>query len=225
MGSPLHEVPAVPPPPASFLPYRDTGLFAVTNLDNQSFGFSPGTDLVPGVNEGGLRIWECTKDLINYLRAHREAVEGKRVLELGCGHGLPGIVCIALGAREVVFQDYNEEVLRRVTMANVHKNLGSLSGTRYVSGPWDDYSPLYPVDLIITSETVYNPANYPALLLAMRTSLAGECILACKTYYFGVGGGTEIFAQAASAQGFRYAVEAHFEDGKSTLRDILRLWL
>lgn len=32
-----------------------------------------------------------------------------RVLELGCGHGLPGLLCLLAGA-EVHFQDYNGEV-------------------------------------------------------------------------------------------------------------------
>ncbi len=32
------------------------------------------------------------------------------VLELGCGHGLPGIVAMSRGCSQAVFTDYNEDV-------------------------------------------------------------------------------------------------------------------
>jgi hypothetical protein len=45
------------------------------------------SDLVSGVYEGGLKVWECSIDICNYLckPEHREFLKGKRVLELGCG--------------------------------------------------------------------------------------------------------------------------------------------
>ena len=39
---------------------------------------------------------------------------GKTVLELGCGHGLPGITSIVKGAEHVIFLDFNEEVIKYV---------------------------------------------------------------------------------------------------------------
>ena len=38
-------------------------------------------------------------------------IAGKRVLELGCGQGLPGIMAMKAGASHVVFADFNDEVL------------------------------------------------------------------------------------------------------------------
>lgn len=195
----------------------------VTRLANADFGFPANSDLTPGVNEGGLRVWECTWDLMRYLAARKEILSGKRVLELGCGHGLAGICCKQWGAREVIFQDYNDSVLQRVTMANVAQNLNSFSGTSFLSGPWADYSSLAPVDIVITSETIYNPASYPSLLQAITSCLRGDCFLACKRYYFGVGGGTELFLQSASAAGIVAAVETEVADGRSSVRDIVKL--
>ena len=43
------------------------------------------SDLVPGIYEGGLKIWECAVDLARLLE--REDIDGKCVLELGCGAG------------------------------------------------------------------------------------------------------------------------------------------
>ena len=42
-------------------------------------------DVTDLVYEGGLKIWECAVDLARHVE--REHVEGKCVLELGCGAG------------------------------------------------------------------------------------------------------------------------------------------
>ena len=47
------------------------------------------TDLVSGVYEGGLKVSECSIDLCRYLQENAISIRG-HVLELGCGHGLPG---------------------------------------------------------------------------------------------------------------------------------------
>ena len=60
---------------------------------------SASTDLVPGVYEGGLKIWECSEDLVHWLDHTRAGkLDGLKVLELGCGAGLPGIYCFKEGA-------------------------------------------------------------------------------------------------------------------------------
>ncbi|XP_078078861.1 histidine protein methyltransferase 1 homolog [Mustelus asterias] len=75
------------------------------------------SDLVPGVYEGGLKIWECTFDLAAYLSA--VPLAGRRVLDLGCGAGLLGIFALRKGAAEVHFQDYNGAVIEGLTLPNV----------------------------------------------------------------------------------------------------------
>ncbi|XP_038722361.1 histidine protein methyltransferase 1 homolog [Tripterygium wilfordii] len=87
----------------------------------------PNSDLVPGVYEGGLKLWEGSLDLVKVL--HKEvqlgnlSFSGKRVLELGCGHGLPGIFACLAGAAAIHFQDFNAEVLRCLTIPNLNANL------------------------------------------------------------------------------------------------------
>ncbi|RKO90084.1 hypothetical protein BDK51DRAFT_35156, partial [Blyttiomyces helicus] len=42
------------------------------------------TDLIEGVYEGGLKTWECSIDLVNFLAVFDERdLQGKRVIELG----------------------------------------------------------------------------------------------------------------------------------------------
>ncbi|XP_036402968.1 histidine protein methyltransferase 1 homolog isoform X1 [Megalops cyprinoides] len=80
------------------------------------------TDLISGVYEGGLKIWECTYDLLEYLESEGEVFSGKTVLDLGCGAGLLGILALKRGAHEVHFQDYNSTVIERLTVPNVLLN-------------------------------------------------------------------------------------------------------
>ena len=55
---------------------------------------------------GGLKIWECTQDLANYILKQGMKFHSKRVLDLGCGSGILGILAMQLGAATVHFQDY-----------------------------------------------------------------------------------------------------------------------
>lgn len=80
------------------------------------------SDLIPGVYGGGLKIWECTIDLITYLGNIPEYLLPSKdchVLELGCGHGFPGIAAMQMGYRNITFLDLNLEVVSDVTWPNI----------------------------------------------------------------------------------------------------------
>eukprot|EP00267_Zea_mays_P033895 XP_008668398.1 uncharacterized protein LOC100383278 isoform X1 [Zea mays] len=112
------------------------------------------SDLVPGKYEGGLKLWEGSLDLVKALNSDIKEdkfhLEGKRVLELGCGHGLPGIFAGLKGADLIHFQDFNAEVLRCLTIPNVKVNLfkDSPEGTctcpivGFFAGDWSEMDKL-----------------------------------------------------------------------------------
>ncbi|KAJ3767942.1 hypothetical protein FB446DRAFT_792716 [Lentinula raphanica] len=90
------------------------------------------SDLVPGVYEGGLKTWECSLDLVNYLHSSLkdEDIASKRILELGCGTGVPSLYLLrriflrpppdpTSPKTTIHFQDYNTSVLELVTFPNV----------------------------------------------------------------------------------------------------------
>eukprot|EP00536_Pseudo-nitzschia_multiseries_P013852 jgi/Psemu1/36680/gm1.36680_g len=174
------------------------------------------TDLVPGVYEGGLKVWECSLDMCRYFLSHDINIEG-HVLELGCGHGLPGIFllkqAIARSERSrnaiecfVTFSDYNEFVIRDVTIPNVVINARDAysNRTNSVGGPeniehWlrqhtafgagDWFDGLY--DCILASETTYSEtsAKETAELLSRHLKPGkGVAFISTKRYYFGVAG-------------------------------------
>lgn len=139
------------------------------------------SDLEPGKYEGGFKLWECAVDLATHLcneynleklitsktDPNHELV-GKRVLELGCGHGLPGIVPLLAGA-DVHFQDFNQEVLTALTSQNVTANRKRLPksrrpvSARYFGGDWGSLGTLMAsenlggsYDMILSAETIYS---------------------------------------------------------------------
>ncbi|KAJ3681132.1 hypothetical protein LUZ60_015621 [Juncus effusus] len=84
-------------------------------------------DTASSKGEGILKSWESSVDLINVLKNEiRDGLlsfRGKRILELGCGYGLPGIFACIKGASTVHFQDPNAETIRCKTIPNVSANL------------------------------------------------------------------------------------------------------
>ncbi|KAI0824883.1 hypothetical protein BC628DRAFT_1410654 [Trametes gibbosa] len=91
------------------------------------------SDLVPGVYEGGLKTWECSLDLVECLDSIHGAdlassLANKRVVELGCGTAIPSLYLLhSVFSGEpspqndvhIHLQDYNELVLRLVTLPNI----------------------------------------------------------------------------------------------------------
>uniref|UniRef100_A0A4W5JVZ8 protein-histidine N-methyltransferase n=1 Tax=Hucho hucho TaxID=62062 RepID=A0A4W5JVZ8_9TELE len=80
------------------------------------------SDLISGVYEGGLKVWECTYDLLELLERDGETFGGKIVLDLGCGAGLLGLLALKRGASQVHFQDYNSTVIEQLTLPNALLN-------------------------------------------------------------------------------------------------------
>lgn len=78
-----------------------------------------------------------------------------------------------------------------------------MSKCRFFSGEWTEFSqlllngnkPFSKYDLILTSETIYNPDYYSALhdTISKLLDKNGRVYLASKAHYFGVGGGVHIF--------------------------------
>jgi len=165
------------------------------------------SDLVTGKYEGGMKIWECCLDLVQYLHEEKFNFSGKRVLELGCGAGLPGLYAAKFGA-EVWFNDYNEDVLNEITIPNLLLNTPETTDQirhRFFSGDWRSFetnilkkelnSEEMKFDTILTSETIYNQDNQEKLVSIFKNYLKkdGEVLVSGKTFYFGVGGGMRQF--------------------------------
>lgn len=208
------------------------------------------SDLVPGKYEGGLKLWEGSLDLVKTLRSEHEAnrlsIAGKRVLELGCGHGLPGIFACLKGAAAVHFQDFNAEVLQCLTIPNVNANLLQTceAEIRYFAGDWGEVHQLLShsntdkscsseldksggYDIILMAETVYSISALPNLYQLIKKCMShpgGVVYMAAKKHYFGVGGGSRRFLSLVEKDGFlKASLVAEVADGSSNVREVWKL--
>merc|ERR1712029_748347 len=196
------------------------------------------TDLIPGVYEGGLKVWECTEDLLRHIKAEsRLSVEAgghsfSRVLDLGCGAGLLGIAAAkTFASKHLVFQDYNDKVIQAVTMPNFRANFSEECGLEamFVSGPWATLTNSLAnhrgsFDLILTSETIYNTDHYDHLMEVFDNCLTANGVvwLAAKVHYFEVGGGIRQFEASLEKAGkFEFRTVAKIDDGVK--REILEI--
>ena len=172
-------------------------------------------DIIPMAYEGGLKTWECSLDLVRYLHTSLPPSHNSiNVLELGCGSALPSIYLMKAGhANRATFQDYNESVLQTVTIPNLISNLQNppdMSNIAFIHGDWHGIpgSDVLkgPFDLILSSETIYNPSSYSPLCQIIHDSLSpdGMTLIAAKEYYFGgdLGGCMSDFEGTARSFGF-----------------------
>ena len=74
-----------------------------------------------------IKIWEASLVLAEYL-AGMEAEEGKRLLEIGCGIGVVGIVASSFG-HHLTMTEYNQDALN-FARANALLNEASSLETR-----------------------------------------------------------------------------------------------
>ena len=102
------------------------------------------------------RLWPSSLLLCSWLALNRSSISGRRVLDLGSGSGICGLLAARLGAEYVVLQDVPGEgetgrVQRELFEAN------GLSAYGQLGMWWGDIppDPIGPIDLIISSDTFY----------------------------------------------------------------------
>ncbi|ORY93431.1 hypothetical protein BCR43DRAFT_496925 [Syncephalastrum racemosum] len=103
---------------------QDTLSEADENQVLEMLDLNSNSDLVRGVYEGGFKTWECSIDLVQFLsQLPRDQITEKRVLELGCGSSLPSLYLLQPELENHVdVQDYNEHVIRYITIPNILLN-------------------------------------------------------------------------------------------------------
>lgn len=80
-------------------------------------------------------------------------------------------------------------------------------------------------DILLTCDTIYSISTLPALIHVIAALLApnGVAFVAAKRFYFGVGGSTAEFLKQLKASDLIGESVMLFEDGKSNVREVLRV--
>lgn len=124
----------------------------------------------------GLMLWASALGLAERLGRDPAEVTGRRVLEIGAGVGLAGIVARWLGA-EVTQTDYQEEAL---TLCRVNAARNGVSGIRHTLGDWRDWpAALTGFDQVIGSDVLYERSLHGTLaaLLPRLVAPGGSVLL------------------------------------------------
>jgi predicted nicotinamide N-methyase len=133
-------------------------------------------------------LWPAARGLAEHLWRHRSELAGARVIELGCGLGLPAILAAKLGAA-VTATDFHPETgewlrhnaaLNGVTLEyrlldwNSFLDEGRRHATCDTRVPPPTYQPnsLQSSSLIVGSDLVYERRHIPALVCAIDALVA-----------------------------------------------------
>jgi len=122
----------------------------------------------------GIVLWPAAIALAHEVASR--ALAGLRVLELGAGTGLPGIVAAAVGAR--VVQTDRQKLALHVCKQNAERNGATAIEHRLADWTaWDDAAPY---DLILGSDILYAAPLHPHLRHIFDANLApgGTVLLA-----------------------------------------------
>ncbi|XP_074871040.1 histone-arginine methyltransferase METTL23 isoform X2 [Carettochelys insculpta] len=110
----------------------------------------------------GMYVWPCAVVLAQYLWFHRRMLPGKRILEIGAGVSLPGIVAAKCGA-EVILSD-TEELPQCLENCERSCRINNLLGVHIIGLTWGQVSPnllsLPEVDVILASDVFFEPGDF-----------------------------------------------------------------
>ncbi len=114
------------------------------------------------------KIWPAAIAMSNFLKSEPHWVEGKRVVEIGAGIGLPSFM-IANQALEIIISDHAPEA---VTL--IEKNIQhlALQNTKAMCLDWNDFPDNIYGDTILLSDINYAPAQFEALIQLIKKFLA-----------------------------------------------------
>lgn len=130
----------------------------------------------------GVMLWPASIALAHDVLARADQLSGKRVLELGAGTGMPGIVAAALGAH--VLQIDRSEVALHVCAMNKERNRAAHVDIR--EAEWETFHSDTPFDLILGADVLY------------ATTMHDRLRAICDAYL--APGGTVLFSDPLRAQ-------------------------
>jgi methyltransferase-like protein 23 len=122
----------------------------------------------------GVALWPAAIALAHEIASRDDMGHGARVLELGAGTGLPGIVAATLGA--AVVQTDRHELALALCRRNGERN--AVTSIEYRLADWTSWTDSQPYACILGSDILYAERLHPDLRRIFDRNLApGGCLL------------------------------------------------
>lgn len=108
--------------------------------------------------EYGLYVWPCSVVLAEYIWQNRQRFVGSRVIELGAGTALPGVVAAKVGASVVLTDREDQPQMQRLTW-----------------GQWNDkaFALRHPGQVVLGADVLYASKDFDDLLATVKFLLLG----------------------------------------------------
>ncbi|KAF7845967.1 hypothetical protein BT93_L5777 [Corymbia citriodora subsp. variegata] len=131
----------------------------------------------------GHLLWNAGQVVAKYVEVNSvELVQGKSVLELGAGAGLPSLVCALYGAKVVVVTDYPENDLISNLRHNIETASDAVPKTNIEAEGFlwgnptdvlmtDERGTKDGFDLLILADILFNHSEHEKLLSTVRSTL------------------------------------------------------
>ncbi len=113
------------------------------------------------------RIWPSAIALSDFLKTETHWIEGKRVLELGAGIGLPSFM-MAGYASEMIISDHAQEA---VTLIQKNIRHSGLQHVKAMQLDWNDFPDHIQADTLLLSDINYADDQFEPLLQLIRKFL------------------------------------------------------
>ena len=129
----------------------------------------------PGEGSLALRLWRSAYTLSEHVLRRRFAdVHGRRVLELGCGLGLPGLACAAAGASSVCLTDLSAESVELARRNATRNGFEAQVSAHTLDWGAPDESPvgaLPPFEVVIAADVCYEMEHSESLARVLARML------------------------------------------------------
>jgi predicted nicotinamide N-methyase len=161
----------------------------LANILDQFIFYIPDPDQVKPVYENQLikdpatafpfwaKIWASSLALSSYLEKELQLVEGKKVLEIGAGIGLPSLT-VAHVAESMIISDHAPEAVK--LMEKNIEYLG-LSNAKALCLDWNHFPDEIKADVVLLSDINYAPEQFEALLKLINRFLEEGSVIIITT--------------------------------------------
>lgn len=145
--------------------------------------FIPGAEAVQKLysnNKGAAywaQVWPASIGLCNFLQVHPQYIEGKNVLELAAGLGLPGL-CAAGMAKQVTITDREEQAVSCIQQSITHLQLKNV---RAEVMDWKEAAQAPLPEVLLLSDVNYEPAVFDELLTVLEHFLQHKVTIIIST--------------------------------------------